>query len=500
MATTNKLINGYILRAFISFLLMNEEFARHRFHHSTNHPRWISDFAALACAIIDALITMTPFTTNMFHIFRRFACLPIFLLLIVLTACTSAPNPPASLTPTAVALTPSVTPQPQPLPPTPVPETAITLTLWLPTRFLPAADNAAYQIVQRQLDEFAGTADGTPSHIVVKQDRGPGGLLDLLRTASPVAPDVLPDIIALDNVDLETAARSGLIQPIGPLLPAELIDDLYPFARNLGSFNDELYGVVYSADLEHLATASTTPLAQTWDELLKAQRRYFFPLGTSNAVSDAVLAHYLSAGGRLIDDAGNPTLDEIALRTLLQTYQDARDAGVLAVNFSELDSADKVWNMWRGFGTATVNLNATRYLSIETRLPDLQVGALPALVQPSPSLGRGWAYAVVTKDARRQAAAAQLLQYLLSPQNNGEWTQAAGVLPGRAAALAQWDQAKSYTTFAGDLLARAQALPSASIRTVVGPILRKAIDDVLADRATPAEAARAAVTTLAPTK
>jgi ABC-type glycerol-3-phosphate transport system substrate-binding protein len=443
---------------------------------------------------------MTPFTVNMFHIFKRFASLPFFLLLIVLTACTSTPNPLASRTPTVVALTPSATPQSQPQPPTPVPDTAITLTLWLPTRFLPAADNPAYQVLQRQLNEFAGTANGTPSQITIKQDRGPGGLLDLLRTASPVAPDILPDIIALDNVDLETAARSGLIQPIGPLLSADLIDDLYPFARDLGSFTDELYGIAYSADLEHLATTGATPLPQTWDDLLKTPRRYLFPLGSSNAVSDAVLAHYLSAGGRLTDDQGNPTLDEVPLRTLLQTYRDARDAGVLPSNFSELDSADKVWNAWRGLGLALVNLNATRYLSVETRLPNLQVGDLPALIQPARSLGRSWSYAIVTTDPRRQAAAAQLLQQLLSPQSSGEWTRAAGVLPGRAAALAQWDQTDPYATFIGDQLARAQALPSASIRAVVGPVLRKAIEDVLTDRATPAEAARAAVTTLTPTK
>ena len=123
----------------------------------------------------------------------------------------------------------------------------------------------------------------------------------------------------------------------------------------------------------------------------------------------------------------------------------------------ELDSADKVWNTWRGLGTAVANLNATRYLSVEARLPDLQVGDLPTLIQPARSLGRGWAYAIVTTDPRRQAAAAQLLQQLLSPQNNGDWTRAAGVLPGRAAALAQWDQADPYTTFVGDQLARARA-------------------------------------------
>jgi ABC-type glycerol-3-phosphate transport system substrate-binding protein len=374
----------------------------------------------------------------------------------------------------------------------------MTLTLWLPTRFLPGESNAAYQVLQRQLDEFAGTVGGLPSQIVVKQDRGPGGLLDLLRAASPVAPAALPDIIALDNVDLEAAARSGLLQPIGPLLPADVIDDLYPFARDLGSPNGELYGALYHIDLEHLAASSTTPLPQTWNELLDTPRRYLFALGDSSSISDAVLAHYLSAGGRFTDEQGNPMLDENALRTLLETYQAARDAGVLPGNFLELDSADVVWNAWRGAGSSVANLNATRYLSVETRLPDLQTGNLPALIQPARPLARGWAYAIVTRDPRRQAAAARLVQHLLSPQNSGDWTRAAGVLPGRAAALTQWDQARPYTTFVSGQLARARALPPAAIRNAVSPSLYKAIEDVLTERATPAEAARAAVASINP--
>ena len=50
---------------------------------------------------------------------------------------------------------------------------------------------------------------------------------------------------------------------------------------------------------------------------------------------------------------------------------------------------------------------------------------------------------------------------MLSPQNSGEWTRAAGVLPSRAAALAQWDQANPYTALAGDQLARARPLRKA---------------------------------------
>ena len=83
--------------------------------------------------------------------------------------------------------------------------------------------------------------------------------------------------------------------------------------------------------------AAAHPLPQTWADLLETPRRYLFALGSSNNVSDAVLAHYLSAGGRLADEQGNPVLDEIALRTLLETYRDARNAGVLPGNFIELD-------------------------------------------------------------------------------------------------------------------------------------------------------------------
>ncbi len=442
---------------------------------------------------------MTPFTASMFHLFRRFATTFGLALLVLSTACTSTSVSPTRVVPTPTPLTPQATFQPQPLSPTAIPDTAITLTLWLPTRFLPAKDNAAYQVLQRQLDEFARTPAGTPTQIAIKQDHGPGGLLDLLRTASPVAPAALPDIIALDNVDLETAVRLGLLHPIGPLLPADLVNDLYPFAHDLGSFNGELYGVVYSADLEQLASGSSAPLPQTWKDLLAAPRRYLFALGSSNNISDAVLEHYLSAGGRLADEQGNPVLDEIPLRTLLETYQDARKAGVLPGNFVELTNADEVWNEWRGFGTAVANLNATRYLTMETRLPDLQVGDLPALIQPARSIGRGWAYAVVTKEPRRQAAAARLLQHLLSPQNSGEWTRAAEVLPGRAAALAQWDQADPYTALAADQLGRARPLPPAAIRNAIGPLILKAIEDVLTDRATPGEAARAAAAALSST-
>jgi ABC-type glycerol-3-phosphate transport system substrate-binding protein len=434
---------------------------------------------------------------NMFHFFRTllFSLLIVCGLAVGLAACTSATGTPAP-TPTPPIPAPASTAQP--LAPTLAPDAPLTLTLWLPTQFTPQADNPAYQVLQRQLDDFAKTSEGVSSRLVIKQDRGPGGLLDLLRTASLAAPGVLPDMIALDAIDLETAAHAGLLKPIGSQLPADLTDDLFPLARSLGTLNGELYGLVYSADLEHVASnpASSnkaTPLPPTWSALLDEPRRYLFIVGnTGNGVSDAVIAHYQSAGGTFTNGDGQPALDEPALQTLLETYQQAQTKGILPGNPAQFNTAADLWNAWRGNGAALINLTASQFLSVEQRLPDLQYAALPALTQTALPIGRGWAYAVVANDPRRQAAALHLLQHLLSPANAGEWTQAVGTLPGRAAALATWDS-NDYTSFLRNELTQAQPAPSAAIMAVVGPPLRKAVEDVLAGRATPAEAAHTAV-------
>lgn len=440
---------------------------------------------------------MTPNQHDKFHAIRSVLSALALLCIGLLAACQSTPDTPQR-TPTSALPASLATAQPPspPLPPTPTPDKPITLTLWLPTRFLPQENNLARQTLQRQLADFARASDGAPSQIVVKQDHGLGGLLDLLRAASPVAPAIRPDIIALDAADLETAARAGLLQPIGPLLPADVQGDLFPFARRLGTINDELYGVLYSADLEHLVGNSSTPLPATWAELLDKPQRYLFALGANTSVSDAVLADYLSAGGVLTDTQGNPYLDESAVRRLLETYRQALDKKILPPNSNDLTTDDETWSAWRNFDTALLSVNATRYLSVETRLPNLQYAALPALTVPAQPIGRGWFYAVVTPDARRQDAAARLLAYLLASQNAGEWTRASGVLPGRAAALNAWDQSAAYTVFIRDQLSRAQPAPSLALLGTSGPALRKAIADVLSGRATPAEAARLAAMTV----
>ncbi len=435
------------------------------------------------------------------HSFRGIALVAIGLLAIT-AACTATPTDTPPATPTATATsTPALPPAvPDGIAPTatlaPVAAEPITLTLWLPTEF---SAEPARQILAQQLNAFAADADGAPTQVFIKNDHGPGGLFDLLKSASPVAPRILPDLIALDAAELEAAARAGLLQPIGAQLPADLIADLFPFARELGTVNQALYGIVYRADLEHLAfnTRVMNAAPVRWTDILSPTQTYVFALYDPTAyVSDTVLAHYLALGGRFVADDGQAMLDQNTLAHLLQLYLQAQTNGVLAVNLNSIDGTPAAWTTFQVNNAALVDVNAGFYMSLQPLPSNVQFAALPALDRPTVPVGRGWVLALVTREPRRQAATLRLLQWLVSPENNGALTQAVRVLPGRSAALSTWDQADPYTGFIREQLADAQAPPPTSVLNIVGPPLRKAIEDVLAGRATPTDAAQTAVTSL----
>jgi ABC-type glycerol-3-phosphate transport system substrate-binding protein len=108
------------------------------------------------------------------------------------------------------------------------------------------------------------------------------------------------------------------------------------------------------------------------------------------------------------------------------------------------------------------------------------------------TVGHGWALAVVTQDPGRQQLAAALIEYLLSPEHSGAWTQAAGKLPTRYGAFDFWDQDDLYLPFVRDLLAQAEPDRNPELASVVGGPLAQALAEALSGQATPAEAAQSA--------
>ncbi len=410
------------------------------------------------------------------------------------TACGGAPVSP-SPQPTAP---PGITPSPT-IKPTPT-EAVVTLSVWLPESLAPIGDDESARILQAQLAEFdARHADATLS-VLPKKDHGPGGLLDLLRAASPVAPAALPDVILLTDADLAIAAREGLVHPLDELLDAESEAGLFAFARNAARIDFKRMGLPLAADFNHLVFAPERLEAppMDWADLISATLPFSFAFNDGANVSDAVLADYGALDGEIINDEGQPALTLDALTRLLTLYRDARAAGVISAASLDWPDSDAAWAAFRASGAPLTLARASRYLAARAAAADLGFGRAPAIDgQLLPPIGRSWNLALVARDPRRQALAIELMMHLSRAENAAAWTQAAHILPANASALTLWDSGDGYTAFARGELNRATSPPSPAALEAVSLAFLAAVRDVLAGRATPQAAAVTAVETIA---
>lgn len=399
-----------------------------------------------------------------------------------------------------------VSPTPQPTPPpgsTPTPtlaptptEAVVHLRLWMPESLAPIKEDTAANILRSHIEAFDSRQDAATVTVAAKKDAGPGGLLDLLRTAEPVAPAALPDVILLSDTDLAIAAREALIQPLDDRLDDQTENRLFPFARSATRIDGKRMGMPLVVDFNHVvfnpARFEKRPAA--WSELISNTVPYPFSFVENDRVSDAVLADYQALGGTIIDVEGQPALTLDALTNLLIMYRDARAARVIAPASLEWDGPDDAWREFEASGAALTLVRASRYFATQDEGIHLEFGPAPAIadrvVLP---IGRSWSLALVARDARRQALAVELVKHLTQAERAAAWTQAKQVFPASAEALQRWDPFGSYAIFARGQLNRALPPPSPAALEAVSPAFLAAIRDVLANRMTPQAAAAAAV-------
>lgn len=426
----------------------------------------------------------------------------LFIILIfTLTGCgpqspTLPPPPPTSMPgPLSPLPTPTPTPESQPM--------IITLGLWLPEEFDPYGEGAAADVLAQQLTEFSQAYPDLQVQVTVKKAYGRGGLLDFLRASRDAAPSILPDLIVLDAADLETAARSGLIQPLDPILAPAEMTDRFPFAAELGTVDEQTLGFVLAADMQHLAyrpaLLDSPPIS--WTQVVSPPVPFIFPAdGRDRQVNDATLIQYLAAGGQLTDTEDRPWLDEEVMVSVLDFYSTCISSGTISPTFStpaispmivlNIADADQAWEQFQaGEGVMTV-VRASRYW----READETVAAasIPTHDGRPFSVARGWVVAMVADDPPRQALATLLLDWLIAPERNAQWTQAASYLPGTRGALRLWDVSDEDRAVLRGTMEGAVAAPPPEVMATTGRAIQAALEALLRRRVPPEEAAAAA--------
>jgi multiple sugar transport system substrate-binding protein len=416
---------------------------------------------------------------------RRFLAFTIFLSLLTgcanISALLSTPEPatvsPSTNTPTA---TPTAT-----ITPTITPGGPHTLRLWVPPQFDPAAGTPASTLLQKRLDEFATRRPGLQIEVRVKAESGTSGLLNALTDTRSAAPSIMPDLVALSRADLESATAKGLLHPLDGLTTLPDDPDWYPYAREMAHIQNSTYGLPFAGDALALV-GYRYPMPSVWSDI-KKDMLLIFPAADPHALF--TLSLYLSAGGTLQDDQGHLTLDENIMGQILSLYQPLIENGLLPPNIVDYQDDEQAWNAFREQRGNLVVSWTSRFLKEQT-LP-LALAPLPALETGQYTLATGWSWALAGSNTDNQPLAVELAEFLSDSQFLAEWTQAAGYLPTRPAALSSWSDARTQTILS-QAAESANLVPGEDLLVTVGPLFSEAVLSVLNGDQLPAEAAKSA--------
>lgn len=369
--------------------------------------------------------------------------------------------------------------------------------IWWPDDLYPAQDSEAETLLLRQWDSFRGTYRSYELEVRRKRTGGLGGILPTLRAATGVATGALPDLTLMRRSDLATAAAEGLLVPIDEWVPADMLGDLLPGVQALGEVDGTLYGVPYALTLTHTLyrTSAFGEPPASFSDILRENPAYLFPggSGASAVINASLLLQYLHAGGRLVDDAGNPTLDRTPAVSVLQYYATGVTQEIFGPDLLEYTQSSSYWSDFVAGEADLIHVESSHYLAHRAEVENVAVGAIPTQNgEPVTSLN-GWMWVLVTHDPDRQDRARAFFSWMMRASQQAALTEALHVIPSQTRALELWED-QSYAAYATELI-RSGRIVVTELRSAAAAALEEAFADVLRGMS-PGQAADGAIASL----
>lgn len=318
--------------------------------------------------------------------------------------------------------------------------------VWWPDALYSPDNTSATDILETQLQGFDETHNDIQVEFRLKHSEGQGSIITTLLTAEEVAPNALPDLVLLRQEDLAQAVQSGVAKPMDEWLPDSIRDDLLPNALSLGQIDGALYGLPYALMVDHLAyrpdTFEIPPL--TYQDALASETAIFITGAppTTQIVNNLILAQYLALGGRLIDENGQPILDEIPLTKVLEFYEQGLAQEIFTPKLLEYDLPMDYWAQFEQGDADAALVNSTDFL--QRPVNEITAAPIPTPDGSSLTILDGYMWALTTSIPEQQDAALEFLSWMMRVDQQAEYTESLGVLPSLAPALRIWSK-NAYT-------------------------------------------------------
>ena len=378
------------------------------------------------------------------------------------------------------------------------------LIVWLPAPLISDDSGAAYQLLSEHTAAFSAS-NNIEARYRIKDVGKIGGIVASIRAAKEVAPEALPDVALIRRQDFGPGLASEYLQSLESLFSSSLLNDLddgVEFGQIPLESGPLLYGLPYFFDLSlsvFTRPQGPAPGPIRFEDLLSDEVAFLFPAARANGLNQTFFLQYLAAGG-MTPDAGVMSVNEDALRQVLDFYEALAQSGLISADVLTFQSpaayaADFASTLDR---PQLAIFNASDYLAmIDRQAVNVSAAEIPTADGNGSSILNGWLWVIATPDRGRQALAARFLEWMMEPAFHADFARALYHLPSQPAVLDQSLPAAADSLFFSELLSSAALpLPEGEGGTAAR-LMQEALAQVLHGDASAEEATRQALAQLA---
>jgi ABC-type glycerol-3-phosphate transport system substrate-binding protein len=382
------------------------------------------------------------------------------------------------------------------------PTNAQSLVLWWPEALAPADSPDVIDLLNQHIGAF-DTAEESNIDIEfrLKRYQDAGGIMSTLRTASAVAPGALPDLTLIRREELVAAVQAGLVYPLEGFVSSAIIGDLYDPALALGQVDGQIYGLPYMLDVLLLVyrtsetdSADSAVIADwTFNDILSRGNSIVFPAGQVTGVNNTFYLQYLAAGGTPPRSDGTMRLNEEALLTTLEFYEQSHSLGLIDSRvFDYTNVSDYQPALALGEYDAAI-VNSSMYLSLSRDEPNLRPAPIPNASGQPISIVNGWMWVVTTGNLDRQSLTSRFLNWMMDTSSQREYAEAIHMLPSQRSALHSMGEDVAYLDLMDEIVANAIIPPPENAGGTLARAMQNALNAVLSGETTAVEATQAII-------
>ena len=376
--------------------------------------------------------------------------------------------------------------------PTPEPTPAVyTIELWVPPQFDIEQDTQAGKALAAAIADYTSEHQNVNITIRVKSVTGDSSMLNTLTSANHVAKDVLPSLALISRNDMELALQRGLLKPITTSVLSDT-NTWNGFARQSAFIDSSIYSIPILGDslvLIYRPSRTGTELGD-WQDILTRG----LPIGFAPTSSLFGTFMYISKGGKLTNDQGQPYLDQQKLIETLSFFLTGGQNGAFPPSLTQLVDQAQVWQRFSEGTMSIIVSQLSTFRHYQTNEISAHILPLSDAVTEYPLIST-WNMVLIEDDERMQEEVIKFAEYLCDPIVNDKLSYTAGYLPVRYGAHDIWLDDPQYEMIKY-MSENSSLVPNNQIINKVIPVINTAVVQIIKNQATPEDAAKEALSSL----